>query len=53
MSSLSPRLAAWLIVLAALGVFVAVASPPASAFCGFYVGKADASLFNEASYAIG
>jgi len=52
MSSLSPRLAAWLIVLAILVVFVAVASPPAVAFCGFYVGKADASLFNEASQVI-
>src|SRR5262245_46207194 len=28
------------------------AAPPASAFCGFYVGKADASLFNEASQVI-
>ena len=52
MSSHSPRLAAWLIVLAILAVFVAIASPPAAAFCGFYVGKADASLFNEASQVI-
>ncbi len=28
------------------------ASPLAQAFCGFYVGKADASLFNEASQVI-
>ena len=52
MSSLSTRLAAWLIVLAILAVFAALASPPAAAFCGFYVGKADASLFNEASQVI-
>ena len=52
MSSHSPRLVAWLIVLAILIVFVAVAAPPAVAFCGFYVGKADASLFNEASQVI-
>ena len=52
MSSLSTRLAAWLIVLAVLAVFAALASPPAAAFCGFYVGKADASLFNEASQVI-
>jgi hypothetical protein len=41
---------------AALAAGVAVAalfSPqPAQAFCGFYVGKADASLFNEASQVI-
>ena len=35
------KLAAWSILLGATG--------PAAAFCGFYVGKADASLFNEAS----
>ena len=28
------------------------ASPLAQAFCGFYVGKADAALFNEASQVI-
>src|SRR5918994_6935397 len=27
----------------------AAAAPAANAFCGFFVGKADASLFNEAS----
>jgi hypothetical protein len=31
---------------------VVVAAPPARAFCGFYVGKADTSLFNEASQVI-
>ena len=33
---------------AALALLLGTAVP-ASAFCGFYVGKADASLFNEAS----
>ena len=37
--------------LAALTLLHAVATP-ASAFCGFYVGKADAGLFNEASQVI-
>ncbi|HJQ57227.1 MAG TPA: DUF2330 domain-containing protein [Vineibacter sp.] len=32
--------------------FIVVAAPPAAAFCGFYVGKADTSLFNEASQVI-
>jgi hypothetical protein len=41
-----------------LGVSIALiasvtgAAPPAGAFCGFYVGKADAKLFNEASQVI-
>ncbi len=35
---------------AALAALSAAAfAPPAAAFCGFFVGKADASLFNEAS----
>ncbi len=34
--------------LAALSLLLSAATP-AVAFCGFYVGKADASLFNEAS----
>ena len=34
----------------ALGI--ALASATAQAFCGFYVGKADANLFNEASQVI-
>ena len=33
----------------ALPAILLAATAPASAFCGFYVGKADASLFNEAS----
>ena len=41
-------------VAAAVALIVALAgaAPPASAFCGFYVGKADAKLFNEASQVI-
>ena len=46
MSPSIARFGAWLAVLAA------VASSPAAAFCGFYVGKADATLFNEASQVI-
>lgn len=42
------RVAASLALLASL----ASASPPAHAFCGFYVGKADSKLFNEASQVI-
>jgi hypothetical protein len=52
MPSFAARATAWLIVVATLGLFAAAASPPAAAFCGFYVGKADASLFNEASQVI-
>src|SRR3984893_5901922 len=44
-----PIRAAWLFVALALLLLAAFASAPASAFCGFYVGKADAKLFNEAS----
>ena len=44
--------AAWLFVALALLLFIAFGSTPASAFCGFYVGKADAKLFNEASQVI-
>ncbi len=41
-------------VAASFALFVALAagSPSAGAFCGFYVGKADAKLFNEASQVI-
>src|SRR5437660_9596946 len=41
-------------VAAAVALIVALAgaAPPASAFGGFYVGKADAKLFNEASQVI-
>jgi hypothetical protein len=36
----------------ALAVAISLASAPAQSFCGFYVGKADAALFNEASQVI-
>lgn len=38
----------------ALGVLLGLMwlAPPAGAFCGFYAGKADATLFNEASQVI-
>ena len=42
------RVAASFALVAAL----AAASPSVGAFCGFYVGKADAKLFNEASQVI-
>jgi hypothetical protein len=42
------RLAAALTLLASCTAAV----PPAGAFCGFYVGKADSKLFNEASQVI-
>ena len=41
------RTSAWLLSLAAW-----LAAPAAQAFCGFYVGKADAGLFNQASQVI-
>jgi hypothetical protein len=47
-----PTRAVWLFAALALLLFIAFASTPASAFCGFYVGKADAKLFNEASQVI-
>jgi hypothetical protein len=51
MPSPAARAFAWLVVVAVLAC-VALAAPPAAAFCGFFVGKADASLFNEASRVI-
>ena len=39
-------------ILALSGVILILAAGPARAFCGFYVGKADASLFNKASQVI-
>ena len=36
----------------ALIAWLAGTTPPAGAFCGFYVGKADAQLFNQASQVI-
>lgn len=38
--------------VAASAAATMLASPAAHAFCGFYVGRADASLFNEASQVI-
>ncbi len=52
MPSFAARAGAWLVVLATLALFVTLATSPAAAFCGFYVGKADAGLFNEASQVI-
>jgi hypothetical protein len=43
---------AWLAASGALALCIALVSAPAAAFCGFYVGKADAKLFNEASQVI-
>src|SRR4030095_13692110 len=50
MSTFAARAGAWLIVVIALALFFG--SAQSYAFCGFYVGKADASLFNEASQVI-
>ena len=52
MPHFAARAAAWFIALAVLALFVALRSPPANAFCGFYVGKAAADLWNEASQVI-
>ena len=51
MAPASPRLTRVAASLALVAAFAAGA-PPAGAFCGFYVGKADAKLFNEASQVI-
>ena len=51
MSPFAARAMAWLIVVSTLAALVAYATP-AAAFCGFYVGKADTGLFNEASQVI-
>jgi hypothetical protein len=50
-SSFAARAGAWLVVLCALALFFCFPNA-ASAFCGFYVGKADASLFNDASQVV-
>jgi len=52
MTPFAARAGAWLVVAIALAFLFAFTAAPASAFCGFYVGKADASLFNEASQVI-
>ncbi len=52
-SERSRRRERWRIALVAgATAFAAVISPLAHAFCGFYAGKADASLFNEASQVV-
>src|SRR3977135_4746055 len=48
----SPTRAARLLVALTVLLFIALGSTPAAAFGGFYVGKADAKLFNEASQVI-
>jgi hypothetical protein len=40
------------LVVPGLFALVALAALPAHAFCGFYVGKADAQLFNDASQVV-
>jgi hypothetical protein len=40
------------IALAVLLVLAAAAAPPAAAFCGFYVAKADSKLYNRASQVV-
>ncbi len=52
MTPFAARVTAWLAVAIVLALFVALAAAPAQAFCGFYVGRADASLYNEASQVI-
>ena len=42
----------WFAAIGASALALALLSTPAAAFCGFYVGKADAKLFNEASQVI-
>ena len=37
----------WISLL--IGLFCCIAAPEASAFCGFYVAKADTKLYNQAS----
>jgi hypothetical protein len=43
------RLGRYLLTAGIVGSAIAAMSAPATAFCGFYVAKADAKLFNEAS----
>lgn len=52
MNSFAARAGAWLVVVIVLALFFLGGATPAHAFCGFYVGKADASLFNDASQVI-
>jgi hypothetical protein len=52
MSRLPARAAVRPAIAVALSLLAALAALPAAGFCGFYVGKADAKLFNEASQVI-
>jgi hypothetical protein len=52
MTPFAARASAWLPALPALACLFLVAAHPAQAFCGFYVGKADAGLFNDTSQVI-
>jgi hypothetical protein len=52
MPTFAARASAWLLVLCALALLFFLGTPAAQAFCGFYVGKADAGLFNDASQVI-
>jgi len=52
MTTFAARGTAWLIVLLVLACCFLLPYGSAEAFCGFYVGKADASLFNDASQVI-
>jgi len=52
MTSFAARGAAWLVVLLVLAALFLFPYASAEAFCGFYVGKADASLYNDASQVI-
>ena len=49
-TSLSRR--TWLAAFSAFALSIAFLPVPAAAFCGFFVGKADTKLFNEASQVI-
>jgi hypothetical protein len=42
----------WFAAIGSFAISLALQSTPAAALCGFYVGKADAKLFNEASQVI-
>ena len=52
MSPFAARARAWLFVVRRSRRAASPCTSPAAAFCGFYVGKADAGLFNEASQVI-
>jgi hypothetical protein len=47
-----PASSCFRLLTCAFPLLLLAATPPAHAFCGFFAGKADASLFNEASQVI-